>query len=162
MGPRVAPAPDAIPTRHAPIAGRTLRRDRWWAQPTITAAVLVVFVGYATYAAFQNANYYWRPYVSPFYSPCLASLYNHARAGSTIVHVPNVGIVGTWWPISPAVIILIVPLGFRLTCYYYRKAYYRAFWRSPPACAVPDQHRRYGGGETRFPLILQNIHRYFF
>ena len=53
------------------------------------------------------------------------------------------------------------PLGFRLTCYYYRKAYYRSFWLSPPACAVAEPHRRYTG-ETRFPLIFQNVHRYFF
>ena len=52
-------------------------------------------------------------------------------------------------------------LGFRLTCYYYRKAYYRSFWLSPPACAVAEPHAKYTG-ETRFPLILQNIHRYFF
>ena len=66
----------------------------------------------------------------------------------------------SWWPLSPALIILIFPLGFRLTCYYYRKAYYRAFWFSPPACAVAEPHARYTG-ETRFPLIFQNIHRYF-
>ena len=53
------------------------------------------------------------------------------------------------------------PLGFRLTCYYYRKAYYRSFWLSPPACAVAEPHGRYTG-ETRFPLIFQNVHRYFF
>lgn len=61
----------------------------------------------------------------------------------------------------PALLILIFPLGFRLTCYYYRKAYYRGFWASPPACAVAEPHKKYTG-ETRFPLILQNIHRYFF
>ena len=65
-----------------------------------------------------------------------------------------------WWPLSPALIILIFPLGFRLTCYYYRKAYYRSFWLSPPACAVAEPHKAYTG-ETRLPLILQNIHRYF-
>ena len=48
-----------------------------------------------------------------------------------------------------------------MTCYYYRKAYYRAFWLSPPACAVPDAHEKYTG-ETRFPLIFQNLHRYAF
>ena len=74
---------------------------------------------------------------------------------------PYLGIVGPWWAISPAIIILIFPLGFRMTCYYYRRAYYRAFWLSPPACAVAEPHRRYTG-ETRFPLILQNVHRYFF
>jgi hypothetical protein len=59
-------------------------------------------------------------------------------------------------------------MGFRLTCYYYRKAYYRSFWASPPACGVADAGSTTAGGprnrysgETRFPLILQNIHRYF-
>jgi hypothetical protein len=65
------------------------------------------------------------------------------------------------WGLSPALLILIFPLGFRLTCYYYRKAYYRGFWASPPACGVSEPHQKYSG-ETRFPLILQNIHRYFF
>lgn len=68
---------------------------------------------------------------------------------------------GDWWGLSPALLVLIFPLGFRLTCYYYRKAYYRGFWASPPACAVAEPHEKYTG-ETRFPLILQNIHRYFF
>ena len=48
-----------------------------------------------------------------------------------------------------------------MTCYYYRRAYYRAFWLSPPACAVSEPHKSYSG-ESRFPLILQNVHRYFF
>jgi hypothetical protein len=52
-------------------------------------------------------------------------------------------------------------LGFRLSCYYYRRAYYRAFWRAPAACAVREPHEKYTG-ETRFPLIMQNLHRYFF
>jgi hypothetical protein len=63
--------------------------------------------------------------------------------------------------ISPALFILIFPLGFRFTCYYYRKTYYRSFWQSPPACAVAEPHKKYTG-ETRFPLIFQNSHRYFF
>jgi hypothetical protein len=36
-------------------------------------------------------------------------------------------------------------LGFRLTCYYYRKAYYRSAWQSPPACVVAEPHGRYTG-----------------
>jgi hypothetical protein len=32
---------------------------------------------------------------------------------------------------------------------------------SPPACAVAEPHRTYTG-ETRFPLLFQNVHRYFF
>ena len=70
-------------------------------------------------------------------------------------------LVGDWYPLSPALLILVFPLGFRMTCYYYRKAYYRSFWLSPPACAVAEPHRTYTG-ETRAPLILQNSHRWFF
>jgi len=130
----------------------TLRRDAWWLQPAATALLLFLFVVYSTWAAFVNANYYVAPYLSPFYSPCLAaSCGDHA----------NWALFGTWWPFSPAIIVLVFPLAFRLTCYYYRKAYYRSFWLSPPACAVAEPHRRYTG-ETRFPLILQNVHRYAF
>jgi hypothetical protein len=75
--------------------------------------------------------------------------------------VPHVGIFGTWWGISPAILILIFPLGFRMTCYYYRKAYYRSFWLSPPACAVAEPHKRYSGRDPlpahpaeRPPLLL--------
>ena len=82
------------------------------------------FHRFATWAAFQNANYYVRPYLSPFYSPCLAARCGYARAGSTVTHPPMVGLFGPWWVISPAIIVLVVPLGFRLTCYCYRKAYY--------------------------------------
>jgi hypothetical protein len=130
---------------------KTLRRDTWWLPPLVTATVLLVFVAYSTWAAFSNADYYVEPYLSPLYSPCLASSCEHATAE----------VVGDWWSISPALLILPIPLGFRLTCYYYRKAYYRAFFWSPPACAVADARVGYKG-ESRFPLILQNLHRYFF
>jgi len=139
----------------AAIAASHLRTDRWWLAPAATAAGLLAFIVYSTWRAFANADYYAAPYVSPFYSPCLAENCDTMRAG------PNAEIFGGWWGISPAIIILIFPLGFRLTCYYYRKAYYRGFWASPPACAVAEPHAKYTG-ETRFPLILQNIHRYFF
>ncbi|MER5597609.1 hypothetical protein [Streptomyces sp. NPDC002265] len=132
-----------------------LRTDRWWLAPAATAAGLLAFIVYSTWRAFSNAHYYAAPYVSPFYSPCLAENCRTMHAG------PNADLFGSWWALSPAIIILIFPLGFRLTCYYYRKAYYRSFWASPPACAVAEPHRTYTG-ESRFPLILQNIHRYFF
>ena len=93
------------------------------------------------------------PYISPFYSPCMSR--TACRGPATCPPV------GDWWTLSPALLVLVLPLGFRLTCYYYRKAYYRSFWLSPPACAVAEPHRRYTG-ETRFPLILKNMHRYFF
>jgi hypothetical protein len=136
--------------RRATIEERTLRTDRWWVQPLITVVALLLFIVYATFRAFQNAYYFAEPYVSPFYSPCLTT----QCKGDTFPHL----FTGPSW-ISPALYILIFPLSIRLTCYYYRKAYYRSFWLSPPACAVGEPHRRYSG-ETRFPLIFQNIHRY--
>ena len=55
---------------------------------------------------------------------------------------------------------LVFPLSFRMTCYYYRKAYYRSFAGSPPGCAVgPLNSKRKYRGETAL-LLLQNIHRY--
>ena len=63
-------------------------------------------------------------------------------------------------PFSAALLILWAPGGFRVTCYYYRGAYYKAFWADPPSCAVGEPRKKYLG-EQSFPLILQNIHRYF-
>lgn len=129
----------------------TLRTDAWWVVPLVTALVLGGFVIYGTWVAFIDADYYAKPYLSPFYSPCLTAGCEH----------PTWEVVGEWWSLSPALLVLPIPLGFRLTCYYYRKAYYRAFFWAPPACAVPDARARYTG-EARFPFILQNAHRYFF
>ncbi len=55
---------------------------------------------------------------------------------------------------------LIAILGFRGTCYYYRKAYYRAFFADPPGCAVGESRKSYCG-ETQLPFTIQNLHRYF-
>ncbi|SOD61058.1 hypothetical protein SAMN06297387_102474 [Streptomyces zhaozhouensis] len=147
-------APNA-PASRAAIGARHLRTDRWWLAPAATALALLTFIGYASWRAFSDADYYAAPYVSPFYSPCLAEACEPMRGG------PNWALVGEWWPLSPALVILVFPLGFRMTCYYYRKAYYRSFWASPPACGVAEPHRSYSG-ERRFPLILNNAHRYFF
>ena len=120
--------------------GSTLRRDAWWVEGIPVIILLGGFGLYATFRAFEGRFYEWGPYLSPFYSP-LIDPHHH------------------WWPFSPALLILAIPLGFRVTCYYYRKAYYRAFFFDPPACAVGEARHKYSG-ETRFPLVLQNIHRY--
>jgi hypothetical protein len=138
------------PTR-ARIEARTLRQDRWWLYPAATFTVFMAFIVYATLRAFWGRDYYSAPYLSPFYSPCL---------GDCVEGSSDFGQPFGWFPLSAALIILIFPLGFRLSCYYYRKAYYRSFWLSPPACAVAEPHAKYTG-ETRFPLIAQNIHRWF-
>ncbi len=135
---------------------KTLREDKWWKLPLVTVLGLSAFVVYATWAAvWGDSNFFYLPHniISPFYSPCLA----HACKAAGDTGSP----VFDWWRLSPALIILVFPLGFRMTCYYYRKAYYRSFWRAPVACAVQDARPGYTG-ETRAPLIIQNIHRYFF
>jgi len=134
--------------------GQTMRPDAWWIQPAIVFAVLSSFIVYATWAAFQNAHYTFGPYLSPFYSPEILGDSPHAWFG------PKPG----WWPavlpFSPALLILPFPALFRFTCYYYRGAYYKAFWADPPACTVGEPRKTYLG-ERYFPLVFQNIHRYF-
>ena len=114
---------------------RTLRTDAWWAAPSLTGVALVGFAVYAVWAALQNGEYYVAPYLSPLYSPCLSQNCAH----------PTVPLIGSWWNLSPALLVLWVPVGLRATCYYYRKAYYRSFFFSPPACAVRDASKDYAG-----------------
>ena len=134
--------------------GRTMRPDAWWAQPSLIFIALSTFVVYATWAALQGEHYFYGPYISPFYSPALFGNSPHSWFG------PKPGWWPGWLPFSAALIILWAPGGFRLTCYYYRGAYYKAFWADPPACTVGEPRKKYLG-EKSFPLIMQNIHRYF-
>jgi len=137
------------------IPGATLRTDAWWLLPVTVVVVLGAFIVYSTWAALQNAHYFVEPYLSPFYSPCISKSCLHSTFGVGLpdISMPIIGIV------SPAFLILWGPGLFRLTCYYYRKAYYRSFWLAPTACAVRDTKAGYTG-ETRFPLFIQNYHRY--
>jgi hypothetical protein len=140
--------------------GSTSRRDTWWVAPLAVFLGLGTFLVYSTWAAFQNAHYTFGPYLSPFYAPVLwASPDNpagleHAWFGAKPVWFPALV------PFSPALLILPFPGLFRLTCYYYRGAYYKAFWADPPSCAVGEPRKSYWG-ENSFPLILQNVHRFF-
>ncbi|MGH3923264.1 MAG: hypothetical protein ACRDTT_10420, partial [Pseudonocardiaceae bacterium] len=58
----------------AAISARTLRTDRWWLSPLVTAIVLGVFIIYTTARLFMR-DYYWvgeYSYLTPLYSPCLS------------------------------------------------------------------------------------------
>lgn len=109
----------------------------WWVQPVATVVILTSFVIYSVWVALQGHGYI-APYLSPFYSPPVA--------------VAGIPISPAWW-------VLWIPAGFRATCYYYRKAYYRSYFLDPVDCARPESRRRYLG-ETAFPFVLNNLHRY--
>ena len=140
----------------AQIKERTLRTDPWWNRGRVVATLLTIWVLYATVRVFTG-HWYFVPqyhYLTPFYSPCVSG-----------ECVPGSAAIGTWIPAIPPIIpyaFVSLPfvLGFRLSCYYYRGAYYRAFWRSPAACAVREPHATYSG-ETKLPLISWNWHRIF-
>ena len=110
---------------------------------------LSAFVVYSTWAAFQGKDYAFGPYLSPFYSPVLWGDPAHAWFGER----PG------WWPggllYSPALLSLWVPALFRCTCYYYRGAYYKAFWMDPPSCTVGEPRKSYWG-ESRWPLLTHS------
>jgi hypothetical protein len=141
----------------ADIAAKTLRSDAWRRGPLTIGVILIFFVVYSTVRIFMH-RWYWADgyhYLTPLYSPCLSKSC-----------VPGSSHLGTPLPELPVVIplgIIAFPIvaGFRVTCYYYRKSGYRSLWFAPQACAVPEPHKKYTG-ETRFPLVLMNYHRYFF
>ena len=156
---------------HLPLApqrgfGETSRTDTWWLEPMITGLAFAVCIGWMTFAGLHYgmeggaAAYYHGGYLSPAYSPEIWGPSHHA-----IFRLPQGTLAPAWWPdiplmpFSPAVLILIIPAGFRLTCYYYRGFYYKSYWMSPPACAVGKPHNSYSG-ERSFPLIIHNLHRY--
>ena len=146
---------------------QTNRSDYWWIEPLLTGFGFLCFVIYTTWAMFQG-NYYWWSggsegfggYLSPFYSPLLfieqnvagAAPIAHAWFGSWPDWIPNL------IPATPAILILAGPLSFRMTCYYYRKFYYRSYFLSPPSCAVMGITQKNYKGETAL-LVIQNLHR---
>jgi hypothetical protein len=134
--------------------GATSRPDAWWIQPLVVFLGFAAFIVYSTWAAFQGEFYRFGPYISPMYSPELFGPEPQAWFG------PKPGWFPAFLPFSAAFLILWAPGGFRVTCYYYRGAYYKAFWADPPNCTVGEPRKKYLG-ERSFPLIIQNVHRYF-
>lgn len=112
-------------------------------------AVLTAFGIYSFTIVLLYPGHY-EQYLSPFYSPPVGR--------------------PSWLPdfITAPLFVLWIPLGFRATCYYYRKAYYRAFFWDPPACSSKAQqldrpwaqsNESYKGERNLF--VWNNVHRYF-
>ena len=130
--------------------GVTLRKDAWWLEPLFYQCLFGGFIVYATWAGLHpfgpngKAYYEYGPYLSPMFSP----FFNP----DWLKYLPS-------FMQTPALLILWAPAGFRGTCYYYRKAYYRSIFLDPPGCAVGESCVKYQG-ESKF-FIFQNLHRYF-
>lgn len=92
------------PTRtRVPITARTLRIDRWWLQLVLMQFGLLAFANYSTWVAFQNADHHTAPYISPFYSRCIA---DNCPVGAQTFHEP----FAVSAALSLALIVLIFPL----------------------------------------------------
>ena len=137
------------------------RTDAWWLQPAATAAGLILLFGYLTFRAFHPVHVWWEPYISPAVAPPVFTAAD-GPAGSVPVDHAWFGAFPSWWPAfipqSPAFVLPWLAIVFRVTCYYYRGAYYKAAFLTPPTCAVRGLSRRYRG-ETAI-LLFQNLHRY--
>ena len=126
------------------------RNDSWRVMPFLQGAFLIFFGFYAFWAVALDYTHAFVDvgsvhFVSPFFNP---------------------DIEVSWWPegLSPGLLLIWAPLGFRATCYYARKVYYRSFFWDPPGCAIAEAKAQEGEyrGENKAPYILNNIHRYFF
>ena len=145
--------------------GKTDRMDDWWKGPTAMAAYLGIMIVYSTWRGFMEADFWifeefgrsagnQTMAIESQGSHILSPLFSPLIYPDEASWVPE----ELWW-MSPAMFILIFPAGFRGTCYYYRKAYYRAFFQQPTGCAVSKPWNEYSG-ETGL-LLVQNLHRYF-
>src|SRR5688572_19379110 len=159
--------PETAPAHPTSFLG-TQRRDLWWIEPAVVFTILAGFVAYATFRIFEgnveahryfevdNGDYH---YLSPFGTPDLTFLVPQLFKDIAAA-LPVVGPLGLALLSNPAFLILPVPAGFRFTCYYYRKSYYRAFVARPAACGVEATKGKKYKGE-RGLMVVQNVHRYF-
>ena len=134
----------------------TQRKDNWWVMPIIIDSVIIIFVIYTILAVFflDSSKFFYQYSDMHYYSPIWG--FPLPQSILDMLHWP-----GT---LPLAFLTIWAPLGFRASCYYERKIYYRDFFTSPPACGVNGLDVRRGKytGERMFPFILNNSHRYFF
>tara|TARA_Y100000766_G_scaffold265742_1_gene259532 strand:- start:1813 stop:2667 length:855 start_codon:yes stop_codon:yes gene_type:complete len=129
--------------------GDTDRIDRWWTQPlwmgvALTAALIYTVLRLVYFDS--QIHYENHRVTSPIFSPDIIHLWN--------LDVPN-------WANS-AMLILWIPFGFRGTCYYMRRVYYRTFFASPSACMVaePKISKKIGYRGERGLFFFNHLHRY--
>ena len=140
--------------------GRTNRIDNWLRQPlamgiALTAAMIYTAVRLFLYPDTIHYEVNGATVMSPIFSPNVLEwkLFGLKEWGET--DAPS-------W-VNAAILVLWIPFGFRGTCYYMRRVYYRTFFASPVACWVdePEINKKIGyKGEKRL-FIFNNLHRYF-
>lgn len=147
-------APENIPAHPSNTLG-TNRKDAWWLEPTIMIVFLGAFLAYSMFRVFEMTSmslaetsagaYHYR---SPLVSVDLTGFFSTGMVDK----IPYLA--------YPALLVLPFPAGFRFTCYYFRRAYYRSFVARPAACATEAWTGPGYKGEKGI-LIFQNLHRYF-
>lgn len=113
-----------------------------WLYPTFVVVALSLFALYAAWVVLFFKDGRVGPYLSPFNSP----EFRVTVAGFTIP-------TGIW--------IFWIPLAFRATCYYYRKAIFRSYLWHPRSCSAQEPSRGTYRGETRL-FVFNNLHRFAF
>ena len=150
----------------------TFRTDKWWIQPLLMGSVLIGFGiytilvlllehGFLLNGDYENELIYYNDktsekangahYISPISSP---------GPDAVPEFIKELLVTDGSWMLPATLLFIWAPLGFRATCYYGRRVYYRALLANPIAIAVDKPIKSYSG-ENSFPFILQNVHRYF-
>ena len=137
--------------------GRTNRIDNWLNQPlamgiALTAALIYTTVRLFLYPDTIHYELNGATIMSPIFSP---NVLEWELFGLKNWDHPS-------W-VNAAILVLWIPFGFRGTCYYMRRVYYRTFFASPVACWVdePEINKKIGYKGERQLFIFNNLHRYF-
>ena len=137
---------------------QTQRKDTWWLQPLAVFVGLGAFIVYATFRVFEGGPFHPRSlsvaflFTAPFWHRCPIALHTVGSACSQI----------GWQTVSLHPLSLFCGLrsDSALPATTTVERITKRFGRIPPSCTVSEPRNNYRG-EHSFPLIIQNIHRYF-
>ena len=124
--------------------GNTSRRDAWWVSPA------AVFLGFGAFHRVRHVGGISERSLHLRQLHFAVLFAGDLRRFAACAVRAEAALVSELSAVFSGVLILWIPGGFRLTCYYYRGAYYKAFWADPPACAVSEPRKTYLG-ERSFP-----------
>ena len=136
--------------------GETMRRDRWWVQPgDRLPPALQLHRATPPGRPSRATHYTYGPYLSPFYSPELFGDSPHAWFG------PKPGWWPAWLPFSPALLILPFPGTLPGHLLLLSGRVLQGVLGRPAGLRRGRAAEDATAARRPFPLIVQNIHRYF-